>query len=46
MTESKQRQGRPKKEQKGQMVWIPSDYVKAVKAFLSELKQPSQQVQS
>jgi hypothetical protein len=45
MTESKIKQGRPKKEQKGQMVWVPSDYVKAIKAFLNELKQPSQQAQ-
>jgi hypothetical protein len=43
MTESKIKQGRPTKEQKGERVWIPSTYVKAIKAFLNELKQPSQQ---
>ena len=43
MTESKLKQGRPKKDQLGERIWIPSDYVKAIKAFLNELKQPNQQ---
>lgn len=34
----KQGRGRPKKEQRGEMVWIPAQYVKPVKAFFDALK--------
>lgn len=41
MTEQEKR-GRPKKEVKGQMVWIPDIYVEPIKAFLNALKKHSQ----
>ena len=41
----KQGRGRPKKEQRGEMVWIPAQYVKPVKAFFDALKLTQQATQ-
>ena len=51
MTIEKRPQGRPKgatKEKKGRMIWVQSDFVDSVQAFLETLKQQAQrqQVQS
>jgi len=45
MTVEKKKMGRPKKDKKGTYLWIPSDYVDAMQAFLDVLKgyKPNQQ---
>ncbi len=49
MTTEKRRQGRPKgatKEKKGRMIWVQSDFVDSVQAFLETLKAQQQAKQA
>ena len=41
----KRPRGRPVKEVKGEMLWIPSEYVQAVKAYLEIAKQKQMQTE-
>lgn len=41
----KNKGGRPRKEKKGEYLWIPADYVTSVKAFFETMKAQNQQVQ-
>ncbi len=38
MTLEKKKMGRPPKDTKGKMIWIPSEYVDAIQTFLDVLK--------
>lgn len=42
----KNKGGRPRKEKKGEYLWIPSEYVDVMKAFFETMKQQKQQGQS
>jgi hypothetical protein len=42
----KNKGGRPRKEQKGDYLWVPADYVQAMRAFLETLKQQNQKAKA
>lgn len=39
----KNKGGRPKKDKKGEYLWIPAEYVTGVKAFFETMKAQNQQ---
>lgn len=42
----KNKGGRPRKDKKGEYLWIPADYVTSVKAFFETMKSQNQQAKT